>query len=995
MGPGQWERVKEIYHSVLELDSREQAAYLERVCRGEPEILREVESLLAETSGGSFLERPAWEAASVGNAPAARRHPFLWVVWLVTAAFTAAFGYAAWFMTRDVAAFGWSEAQDGRLWLVASVDPSGPATGKLRPGDLLLSLNGDPGVARAGTLIYRRTLGIGAAYRVQVGRESETLDYLLETVRGRPDLLAALQGYLLGLGWCVIGVFIGFARPQDPVARLAFAAAVLTGFVFLQVNSLPFTFWALQPLHGVLGYHFFYRFPSDPPRHRGWRILLGLLYLGTVVTTAPFLLVKYLLFTQGAQSANLVIASPLGQFLRNAMVVVFGVAMLAAAAAALHKYWALTDPGQRRRFHWIALGGVIGLAPEVPLTLLTVLRIDPRIADWLLPGTAWMWCNWAVSWCSIAVPLGVAYAVVRHQVFDVRVAVRRGIQYLFARRALQAMLTLPSAAFLYTLVTQRNRTIADIVTGSSGFVYLILILGLSLKFRAPLLGWLDRKFFREHYDSEHLVLSLVDELGQFDSAEDVSTFVSRQVERSLHPKSIQLWWREGGAMRLASNSITSLGGPRFPISENLLESLKRQGTVAHVPLPAGSGVSGRELQWLSDRGVRLIVPLAGDERVDGVLLLGEKQSEEPYSASDIRLVHAVAKETAVVLDNLRLKGQVRDEQRIRHEVLAKLDQGLVSPMRECPVCGTCYDSGAEECDRDGTALTFTLPVARTIDGKYRLDRLIGRGGMGAVYAAHDLRLSREVAVKIMLGGTFGHDSAQRRFHREAQAVACLNHPNIVELHDFGELEGGGAYLVMERVLGVTLRAEIRRVCVFAPAETADWFEQMLDGLAAAHERGVVHRDFKPENIVGARRASGSLAVKILDFGLAKILPLSAETTLSKSITESGVVLGTLAYMAPEQLLGQEVDASADVYAAGVILVEMLTGCRPFADGVELRHDYHLPPVFPNYGVLDEVVQRCLAREARERFQSASELRGALIPALSASDSRNTPRPGRL
>ena len=232
---------------------------------------------------------------------------------------------------------------------------------------------------------------------------------------------------------------------------------------------------------------------------------------------------------------------------------------------------------------------------------------------------------------------------------------------------------------------------------------------------------------------------------------------------------------------------------------------------------------------------------------------------------------------------------MRDEQRIRHEVLAKLDRDLVNLMQECPVCGACYDRGAEICDRDGNALTLTLPVARTIDGKYRLDQLIGRGGMGAVYEARDLRLDREVAVKVMLGGGFGHESALRRFRREAQAVARLNHPNIVALYDCGELEGGGAYLVMERIHGATLRAEMKRVLVFTPDETADWFEQMLDGLAAAHEHGVVHRDFKPENIVGERRASGSLAVKILDFGLAKIRPLPTAIQVRVSLVEGSDV----------------------------------------------------------------------------------------------------------
>jgi serine/threonine-protein kinase len=261
--------------------------------------------------------------------------------------------------------------------------------------------------------------------------------------------------------------------------------------------------------------------------------------------------------------------------------------------------------------------------------------------------------------------------------------------------------------------------------------------------------------------------------------------------------------------------------------------------------------------------------------------------------------------------------------------------------------------------------------------------------MGAVYEAHDLGLGRQVAIKIMLGVGFGHETALRRFRREAQAVARLNHPNIVSLYDFGELEGGGAYLVMERLHGATLRAEMKRVGVFSPA---DWFEQILAGLAAAHEHGVVHRDLKPENILGGRRASGFLAVKILDFGLAKSLPFATGTPASQSLTESGVVLGTLAYMAPEQFSGTDVDQRADLYAAGVVLVEMLTGHRPFEDSPSLRADYHLPPDFPNQPALDAVLQRCLATAPGGRFSSATELCGVLIPALRVCDTGRAPSP---
>ena len=188
---------------------------------------------------------------------------------------------------------------------------------------------------------------------------------------------------------------------------------------------------------------------------------------------------------------------------------------------------------------------------------------------------------------------------------------------------------------------------------------------------------------------------------------------------------------------------------------------------------------------------------------------------------------------------------------------------------------------------------------------------------------------------------------------------------------------------MERLHGATLRAEMKRVGVFSPAETADWFEQILAGLSAAHEHGVVHRDFKPENILGGRRAFGSLAVKILDFGLAKNLPLATGTLASQSLTESGVVLGTMAYMAPEQFSRSDVDQRADLYAAGVVLVEMLTGHRPFGESLSLRADYHLPPDFPNQPASDAVLQRCLATAPGERFSSAAELHSALIPALRA------------
>jgi serine/threonine-protein kinase len=253
--------------------------------------------------------------------------------------------------------------------------------------------------------------------------------------------------------------------------------------------------------------------------------------------------------------------------------------------------------------------------------------------------------------------------------------------------------------------------------------------------------------------------------------------------------------------------------------------------------------------------------------------------------------------------------------------------------------------------------------------------------MGAVYEAHDLRLDRVVAVKIMRGRAFGQQTALRRFNREARAVARLTHPNIVRVYDIGSLDGDGAYFVMERLLGATLRAELDRVLRMPPALAADWFGPVIDGIEAAHAAGLVHRDLKPENVMGSRHG-GTLEVKLLDLGLVKVR--ADELRRSATMTAEGVVMGTLGYMAPEQLLGREVDERADIYSIGIMLFEALTGRRPDADprGSEPRI-YRLQGPGPATGALDGLLQRCLAADPRHRLASAAVLRTELVPLLRA------------
>ena len=382
--------------------------------------------------------------------------------------------------------------------------------------------------------------------------------------------------------------------------------------------------------------------------------------------------------------------------------------------------------------------------------------------------------------------------------------------------------------------------------------------------------------------------------------------------------------------------------------------------------------------------MELVVPILGaDLRLCGLLLLGAKKSEEPYSPADCELLEAIAKQLAVVRENLRLKDQVGLERKIRNHAIERLEGRGVNVLKECPQCGRCYDSPDSQCAVDGHELQISLPVDRLIEEQYRLDRLIGKGGMVAVYEAEDVRLQRTVAIKLLLGRSFGESAALRRFEREARLSARLNHPNIVTVFGYGTLPAEGAYLVMERLNGVTLRDELRRLGSLAPALVVEWFDCILDGVSAAHDIGIVHRDLKPENIFLVKR-NEQVRVKVLDFGLAKMRPLNLEH--ADTVSVAGVVAGTFGYMAPEQLLGREVDERADLFALGIMVVEALTGRRPFdrptyAETLAAMHHEPFQWSSNQSGSLGTVLERCLAANVEDRFASAIALRTELIPAL--------------
>lgn len=284
-------------------------------------------------------------------------------------------------------------------------------------------------------------------------------------------------------------------------------------------------------------------------------------------------------------------------------------------------------------------------------------------------------------------------------------------------------------------------------------------------------------------------------------------------------------------------------------------------------------------------------------------------------------------------------------------------------------------------------------------GPYQLGPAIGAGGMGEVYRARDPRLGRDVAIKILPPEVADDPDRLRRFEQEARAAAALNHPNILSVHDVGT-DNGVAYLVTELLEGRTLRnvlshgagrdLQVRHEAGLQPApcvrleHALDYAVQIADGLAAAHARGIVHRDLKPENVF----VTSDGRVKILDFGLAKVLDPASEasTALSPAHTASGVILGTVGYMAPEQIRGEPVDARADIFAFGCVAYELLAGRRAFAGATTaeimtavLRDD---PPELAGSRIeirpaLDRIVRHCLEKVPAHRFQSARDVAFAL------------------
>ena len=266
-----------------------------------------------------------------------------------------------------------------------------------------------------------------------------------------------------------------------------------------------------------------------------------------------------------------------------------------------------------------------------------------------------------------------------------------------------------------------------------------------------------------------------------------------------------------------------------------------------------------------------------------------------------------------------------------------------------------------------------LQPGDVLEGRYVIDRPIARGGMSTVYRCLDTRLDREVAAKVMDARYLDDDVFLNRFSREARAMAQLSHPNLVGVYDFSA-DGEDVFLIMELITGGTLRELLAERGPMPPHAVAEVMRGMLTGLAVAHDRGLVHRDIKPDNILIA----GDHTVKLADFGLVR--------AASESNRSTDQIVGTVAYIAPEQVDGSPLSLATDVYSAGIVLFELLTGTVPFHGDTPLAHamarlNYDVPPPSSRIAgvpmLFDELTATATARNPHDRFTGAREFLDAI------------------
>jgi serine/threonine protein kinase len=315
---------------------------------------------------------------------------------------------------------------------------------------------------------------------------------------------------------------------------------------------------------------------------------------------------------------------------------------------------------------------------------------------------------------------------------------------------------------------------------------------------------------------------------------------------------------------------------------------------------------------------------------------------------------------------------------------------------ECPTCNNLYVDTVARCPYDGAGLVPHLPdplIGTTFAERFEIQSLIGQGSGGAVYKARHKFMKRTLAIKVMHVGLMTDLSLVQRFRQEAEAASLLDHPNIVSVLDFGLSQEGYAYMVMDMLEGPSLLDLLHKLGHLTTDAAVRIFAQCSDGLGHAHSKGIIHRDFKPSNVILVNDANGKVHAKIVDFGIVKILPRAGEA--DPELTVRGEIFGTPTYMSPEQCAGLSLTPASDIYSWGISLYETLTGFPPFfaqsMPELMYMHIREKPVALRESSAsisisneLSDMVMKCLEKEPHNRFQTMQQVKDALLSAVAIS-----------
>ncbi|HKC11161.1 MAG TPA: GAF domain-containing protein, partial [Vicinamibacteria bacterium] len=564
-------------------------------------------------------------------------------------------------VTKDV---GWvPEHRWNGTVVVSHVNPDSPAAGRVAAGDTVLAVDGDPSGALWNLWLARP----GESYTIRILRGGAAYEFTLP-VRVRRDptwLWLTVSVVPLGLSCYVVGLLVGLLRPEQRASRLLAIATVLfaPGVIVQYFPSDLLTGWAFvvtlaargpSDLALAVAYQFYQAFPEGVPRGRVTKLLTVVFYTWGVLSCLWWFLAVTPLASQLSHLAYSWRAwDRTWNLLATVNLVAIGVALVQSLRTSMNS-------DQRRRVKWVLFGSAVAVLPRAAVLVFFVVADALGYHNPLISRALFLSIQ-LTNFLLLAIPVTLFYAVVKHRLFDISLVLRRGLQYVLARNLLRLTLLLPLVLLVGGVLAHPERTVGEVLFAHPAYLLLMAASGVSLRSRDRLTAWLDRRFFRDAYAKEQILIALIKDVGRHDSLPRLSELVGHGLEQALHPESVQLLFRAsvGREFSPGYSSREDPKGPWIAEASSLVQRAQDAGGVVEL-------ISSGEAEMSEALGARVLVPIrTSDERLVGMLLLGSKRSEEPYSQTDRKLLEALAAQIAIVYENEALRKRVAEGERVQ------------------------------------------------------------------------------------------------------------------------------------------------------------------------------------------------------------------------------------------------------------------------------------------------------------------------------------------